>query len=159
MSHELVLWYLMIRLESIRIQEHQNVRLTDKLRVRNTKGALLRDLFRCLYSSSLMHYGRFMDHLTVSPYLSMEDYLPTQYCVRTKYKNIEIFCLDKIFWQEANFAGTPYCVRAQSADQTQYFVLTKYFPLTIMEWLYISVSLFQRVPKDRYFKRMKCLVY
>ena len=34
---------------------------------------------------------------TVSPYSSVEDYLPTQYCVGTKYKNIEILCLDKIF--------------------------------------------------------------
>ena len=27
---------------------------------------------------------------TVSPYSSIEDYLPTQYCVGTKYKEIEI---------------------------------------------------------------------
>ena len=45
----------------------------------------------------------------------MEDYLPTQYCVGTKYKKIEILCLDKIFGLEANFAGKQYFGRAQSA--------------------------------------------
>jgi len=37
----------------------------------------------------------------------MEDYLPTQYCVGTKYKKIEILCLDKIFW--LNFAICRLC--------------------------------------------------
>ena len=34
---------------------------------------------------------------TVSPYSSMENHLPAQYCVGTKYEKIEILCLDKIF--------------------------------------------------------------
>ena len=68
----------------------------------------------------------------------MDDYLPTQYCVGTKYKKIEILCLDKIFWLEANFAGKQYFVRTQSADSApkQYCVLTKYFPWTKVEWLW-----------------------
>ena len=71
---------------------------------------------------------------TVSPYSSMEDYVPTQYCVGTKYKKIKILCLDKIFSLEANFAGT----LVQSADcaLTQYCALTKYFPWTKVEWLH-----------------------
>ena len=41
--------------------------------------------------------SQMIEALAVSPYSSMEDYLPTQYCVGTKYKKIEISCLDKIF--------------------------------------------------------------
>ena len=54
--------------------------------------------------------------LTVSPYSPMEDYLPTQYCVGTKYEKIETLCLDKIFCLEANFAGKKYFVSRLCPD-------------------------------------------
>ena len=53
-------------------------------------------------------------------------------------KKIEILCLDKIFWLEANFAGKQYFIRVQSADCAlmQYCALTKYSPWTKVEWLF-----------------------
>jgi len=110
---------------------------------------VLLTLIYTLVKINLIQVQRF-SCFTVSPYSSMEDYLPTQYCVGTKYEKIEILCLDKIFWLEANFAGKQYFVRAQSADcaLTQYCAPTKYFPWTKVEWL--------RTPTER---RFPCLSF
>ena len=66
--------------------------------------AVLLAFFSQLPSLDRPSYRDLRTHLkteryTVSPYSSMEDYLPIQYYVGAKYKEIEILCLDKIFRQ------------------------------------------------------------